>query len=185
MGKTCEAVIEGDYFIIRDCYSMNKKDLLIAFLLILAGCLIYATCRQNIIFFHWLGNPKFLDLIRIDIQYKEGNIFLYFFLFCLADALWYMALLLFQKQFYNAESVISKILFYMSVALPFVLEFMQYFGVLPGTFDIADIGSYLLVLLIFYFFSRYEKFKQKVKSFFSCFASSSISCFFIVSVRQF
>ena len=135
---------------------MNRKYLYIAIILILAGCSIYATCRQNIIFFHLLGKPKFLDLIRIDVYYQEGNVLLYFLLFCLPDMLWYMALLLFQRYFYNA-SVFSKILLYASVALPFVLEFMQYFGMFPGTFDIADIGCYLLVLLIFYFFVIWKR----------------------------
>ena len=122
---------------------------MITIALILTGGLIYAVYRQDIIFFSFWGKPKFLEFIRLDIHYQEGNIFLYFLLFCLPDMLWYMALLLFQKQFYNAGSIFSKILFYLSALLAFVLEFMQYFGTIPGTFDIADIGCYLLTLLIF------------------------------------
>ncbi len=136
---------------------MNKKCLIIAFALILTGCLIYATCRQDIIFFSFLDKPKFLELISVNVHYQEGNVLLYFLLFCFPDMLWYMALLLFQKQFYNVDSMFSKILFYLSILLPFILEFMQYFRVIPGTFDIADIGCYLLTLLIFLILWRRKK----------------------------
>ena len=125
------------------------KSSYIALILLAVGCAFYAICRQDILFFSFLGKPKFLEWIRFDIHYQEGNIFLYFLLFCLPDMMWYMALLLFQKQFYNADSVFSKILLYLSALLPFVLEFMQYFGVISGTFDIADICFYLLTLIIF------------------------------------
>ncbi len=128
---------------------MSKKYLLIIILLITAGSLIYMTCRQDILFFSILGNPKFLELIRINIHYQKGDILLYFLLFCLPDILWYTALLLSQKQFYNTDSIFSKILLYITALLPFILEFMQYFGVIAGTFDIIDIIFYLLILLIF------------------------------------
>ena len=126
-----------------------KQNTYIALILLAAGCVFYLICRQDILFFSFWGKPKFLELIRYDIHYQEGNIVLYFLLFCLPDMVWYMALLLFQKQFYNAGSAFSKMLFCLSALLPFVLEFMQYLGVLSGTFDIADICFYLLTLLIF------------------------------------
>ena len=120
-----------------------------ALILLIVGCIFYAVCRQDILFFSWLGKSTFLESIRIDIPYQEGNIFLYFLLFCLPDMLWYMALLLFQKQFYNAGSMFSKILFCLSALLPFILEFLQYTRTIPGTFDIADIVCYLFTLLSF------------------------------------
>ncbi|MDR0872908.1 MAG: hypothetical protein LBN27_05490 [Prevotellaceae bacterium] len=141
---------------------MEKKCLFIAGVLILAGSLIYAICRQDAIIFHIFGKPDFLDLIKIDIHYNE-NIFVYFLLFCLPDMLWYMALLLIQKQFYDKSIVISKILFYGSLLLPFALEIMQYFNVITGTFDIADILFYLLILLIFLILWKRKKLSQREK----------------------
>jgi len=139
-----------------------SKSTYIALILLAVGCVFYAVFRQDIIFFSLLDNPKFLKLIQINIHYQEGNILLYFLLFCLPDMLWYMALLLFQKQFYYAGSVFSKILFCLSVSLPFFLEFMQYFGIIPGTFDIADIGYYLLTLLIFLILWKKIKTKKRI-----------------------
>jgi len=125
-----------------------KKNIYQALSLFVIGSGIYATCRQNVIFLIPLKNTKLLEWIKIDIHYHSGNIFTYFFLFCLPDALWYLALLLIQIQFHS-QSTIGKFLFYFSVVLPFILEFMQYFGVLLGTFDIVDVSFYLLTLLIF------------------------------------
>jgi hypothetical protein len=125
-----------------------KKCSYTALLLLIAGGGIYATCRQDVIFLAPFHGTKLLELIKIDIQYQNGNIFTYFLLFCLADVLWYIALLLLQVQFYN-RSMMNKILFYCAVALPFILEFLQYFKIISGTFDIVDIMAYLITFLIF------------------------------------
>jgi len=125
-----------------------KKNTCIALLLLVVGVGIYATCRQDVIFLAPFRETKFLELIKINIHYQSGNYFTYFLLFCLADVLWYIALLLLQKQYYN-RSVANKILFYFAAALPFILEFLQYFKVIAGTFDIVDIIFYLLTFLIF------------------------------------
>ena len=125
---------------------MQKKTY-IALLFLFLGSGIYVTCRQNVFFLIPLKGTAFLEWMKIDIHHQDGNLFTYILLFCLSDALWYAALLLIQKQFYS-QSIIGKVLFYLSIALPFILEFMQYFKVISGTFDIVDIGFYLLTLLI-------------------------------------
>jgi hypothetical protein len=96
-----------------------------------------------------LGKPEWLKYLKIDLPY-HGNPLVYFLLFCLPDVLWYYALLLLQKQFYN-DSIFSKVLLICTVLLPFVLEIMQYFRILSGTFDFADIVFYLFTLVIFIF----------------------------------
>ena len=125
-----------------------KKCTCIALLLLIAGSCIYATCRQDVIFLCQFQGTKFLELIKINIQYQNGNIFTYFLLFCLPDILWYIALLLVQAQFCNFNKI-NKILFYFAASLPFIFEFLQYFNIITGTFDIADIIFYLITLLIF------------------------------------
>ena len=128
---------------------MVKKNIFWAILLLLIGSGIYATCRQDVIFLAPFKGTKLMESLKIDICYHNGDVFTYFLLFCLPDGLWYLALLLFQKQFYNAKSLTSKILLIISALLPFVLEFLQYFKVIKGTFDIFDICFYLLILIIF------------------------------------
>jgi len=134
-----------------------KKEIYIAILLLIVGARIYATCRQDVIFLAPLHQTKFLELIKIDIRYQNGNIFTYFFLFCFADVLWYISLLLLQVQFYN-RSVANKFLFYLAATLPFILEFLQYFKIIKGTFDIVDIISYLITFLIFLIVWKRKKF---------------------------
>jgi hypothetical protein len=68
-------------------------------------------------------------------------------LFCLPDMLWYTALLILQKQFYNKGGA-NKILFCLAVLLPFIFEFLQYLNYISGTFDILDIITYSLTFLI-------------------------------------
>ena len=136
---------------------MVKKNTFWAILLLLIGGGIYATCRQDIIFLAPFRETKFLEFLKIDICYHKGNVFTYFLLFCLPDSLWYFALLLLQMQFYNANVLTSKILLIISVLLPFVLEFLQYFKVIKGTFDILDICFYLLILIIFVIIWKLKK----------------------------
>ncbi len=125
-----------------------KNNIYIALLLLITGSCIYATCRQDVIFLAPFCKTKFLELIKINIQYQNKNVFSYFLLFCLPDVLWYIALLMIQIPFYN-RSATNKILFYMAAVLPFVFEFLQYFKIFAGTFDITDIIFYLLTFLIF------------------------------------
>ena len=130
------------------CFTMKKWTYTVVLLLLIVGSAIYATCRQDVIFLAPLHGTKFLELIKVNITYQNGNVFIYFLLYCLADVLWYIALLLSQMQFYN-RSIINKILFYFAVALPFIFEILQYFKVITGTIDMVDIISYLITFLIF------------------------------------
>lgn len=139
-----------------------QKNIYAALLLLVAGGAIYATCRQDVIFLAPFRNSKWLELTHIDIQYS-GNVFVYFLLFCLSDTLWYFALLLLQVQFYSG-CLASKITFYFAVALPFVLELLQYLDVIYGTFDFIDLIFYLLTLLIFLLLCQKKFFYKSLQS---------------------
>jgi hypothetical protein len=115
--------------------------------MLIIGTVIYCTCRQNVIFLAIFRGSTLLEAIKIDVQYT-GNPFIYFLLFCLPDALWYFALLLLQNNFYDG-SAISKIIFCFAIILPFILEILQYFDVIYGTFDFIDLIIYLITFLIF------------------------------------
>lgn len=121
----------------------RSKTYLIALSFLVIGTSIYAFFRVNIIFLNYFGDP----FIPIKILLKDT--FLYnIFRYNLPDALWYGALLLIQNNI-ASKHVISKLLFYISVSLPFLLEILQYYRVIPGTFDILDIIIYLLTLILF------------------------------------
>jgi len=128
---------------------MLSRNTFGAILLLLIGGGIYATCRQDVIFLAPFRETNFLDFLKIDISYCDGNILTYFLLFCLPDILWYAALLLLSKHFYNCGSIVNKILFYFTISLPFLFEILQYLKILSGTFDIVDIFFYSLTILFF------------------------------------
>ena len=116
-------------------------------LFLLLGTLIHCTCRQDVIFLLPLQGSELLEAIKIDIHYN-GNPLIYFFLFCLSDALWYLALLMTQLKLCDG-SLFMKFLFGLSIALPFIWELWQRLNPMLGTFDWFDIFTYLLTLIMF------------------------------------
>ena len=132
--------------------------LLGALLFLLAGTGIYYFFRSPIIAFELFHiTPK--EYIAGD----TNNPFIYFMVFCLPDALWYMALLLTQTLFFNEKGWLNRILIGVAISLPFLLETGQYFGFVSGTFDWFDTLTYCLTLIIFLclkkvsFFSPYKQ----------------------------
>ena len=121
------------------------KDTIIAVISISLGGFIYVFFRQDIIAFECL-KPGTLDAIRVQVN-MNGNCFENYFLFCIPDALWYLALLLLQFQ-YMQKCMMSQILLWISIILPFLLEVLQYYGICRGTLDGYDIFSYLIILIL-------------------------------------
>ena len=132
------------------------KRIILAIVSLVLGCLIYLLFRQDILAIYWFGNPKLIEPLRINIGY-DGGLLTYCLLYCLSDALWYFALLVLQFLFYDKNIVLSKVLLYITIALPFILEALQYFHIICGTFDILDILFYLTTLLIVLKIEHHEK----------------------------
>lgn len=118
--------------------------LLLAFLLLLIGAVIYYFFRLPILAF------VILHICQQELPVCDTeNPLMYFFVFCLPDALWYMSLLLLQTFFLNKGGWLNRILFYMAVSLPFIMETAQYFDLVSGIFDWYDILAYCLTLILF------------------------------------
>ena len=126
---------------------MHRKCKLSLFLLIV-GTLIYVCCRQEVLFLIPFDS-NVLSKIRIEIDYSNLNCLTYWLIFCLPDGLWYMALLYLQDYLYN-DGLVYKMVFCMSVMLPFILEILQKYGIMSGTFDYCDILTYLLTYIFFW-----------------------------------
>lgn len=124
---------------------------ILAFIMLVLGSLIYIFFREEVIFTSWITNrvdiPNYGHLINGDTII--GHIFLY----SLADALWYGALL-FMDLLLRSDTPYSRAITYLTMALPFIWEFSQLLDILPGTFDWTDILIYLLTLIIFTLWSR-------------------------------
>ena len=117
---------------------------LLALLLLLIGAVIYNFFRQPILVF------SLLNICQHEIHIcNTENPLMYFFVFCLPDALWYMSLLLVQTFFLKEKGWLNRLLVGIAVSLPFLWEAGQYFGCVSGTFDWFDIITYCLTLIIF------------------------------------
>ena len=110
------------------------------------GLLIYIFFRENIVGVTIFGG-EWINMVKINLYYYDDNIFVYCFLYCLSDALWYYSLLMLQLYFSRCFSM-SRIFLGLSIILPFILEIMQYFDLFVGTFDFFDIIFYLLIFFI-------------------------------------
>lgn len=122
------------------------KQICISFILMLIGAMIYIIFRQDV-YFLMCFPTELLTKLKIDVDYANCSIGTYFFIFCLPDSLWYASLLTFQSACYERRKI-TIILLYASIFLPFIYEFLQKIGIIAGTFDIMDLLTYLLTLII-------------------------------------
>lgn len=94
---------------------------------------------------------------------ESKNLYNYFLVYCLPDALWYMSLLLLQTFFLAEKGLLNRLLIIIAIILPFLLEIFQYFEIISGTFDWYDILTYCLTLIFYllclknYFLPLYYK----------------------------
>lgn len=118
--------------------------LFLAVICLLAGTGIYYFFRTPIIAF------AKLHITQVEIEtINKVNPFLYFLIYCLPDALWYMSLLLVQSLFFEEKGWLNRLLVGTAISLPFLLEIGQYFGFFSGTFDWWDIITYCVTLILF------------------------------------
>lgn len=118
--------------------------LILTVVCLLFGAGIYYFFRVPIIAF------AKLHITQVEIQtVNKGNPFIYFLIYCLPDALWYMSLLLVQTLFLKEGGWLNHSLVYVAISLPFLLEILQYFQIIAGTFDWYDMLTYCLTLILF------------------------------------
>lgn len=122
----------------------SLKAYIIASACLIVGALLYTLCRTDIWFVQMMHLDK-LGAWHCPTDTPWG----YWLVYCLPDGLWYLALLLIQQQIVRTKSVVSRALFAVAVALPFILEGLQAARLLPGTFDYMDILTYLFTLILF------------------------------------
>ncbi len=114
---------------------------LVAFLLLLSGLVVYWLFRPGLVFFHWLGLHNPHPLVAF-------GVFQPFFKNHFADIAWCAAVftiarLLRERNFPP---------FYASflLALPFLNELFLAFRLIPGTFDWVDVLIYTVLFLLFF-----------------------------------
>lgn len=118
--------------------------LILVVVCLLLGTSIYYFFRMPIIAF------AKLHITQVETQtVNKDNPFIYFLVYCLPDALWYMSLLLVQTLFFKEKGWLNRLLVVTAISLPFLLETCQYFGFISGTFDWYDVITYCITLILF------------------------------------
>lgn len=123
----------------------------IALMPVLLGGLIYLLYRpKNIILFEVLdklGGSTTVDIVRSKVEHIHLPDFV---VYSLPAGLWTASFLMAMYLCIRQQNKRIKL----SLALPLpvsavVLEFMQQFGLCPGTFDIYDVVCYVIPIVIF------------------------------------
>jgi len=118
---------------------------------ILVGITIYLLWRSSgLLVFHvlqWVGLMDALAPIRASmIDYTPCR----FVLYCLPDGLWATAYILLIDSVFKEHSIIQRIVWAGIIPLTGALsEVLQWFALLPGTFDIGDLLCYLTPMLVY------------------------------------
>lgn len=135
-----------------------------AFLCLLAGSVIYLLYSPSVVFIHSAFSGSVLIDLRENLQWVR-RIFpdSGFTRHHLPDILWYQSLLFVLFYFYHIKKVFNiGLVYYFSLCLPFLLEFLQLPHIIPGTFDWLDLFFYFILLFLNYFFYiRKKKFYEK------------------------
>lgn len=132
-------------------FLIYRKDWIFALLLILTGGMIYILYRpESLLLFRVtdsLGIKPLIDVLRSN---SSKVILPSFMINSLPAGLWtasYLMMMYITTKFHT-----RKIRLMLALPLPvmaIVLEFMQFFGWCPGTFDIYDLICYIVPLYVF------------------------------------
>lgn len=129
--------------------NVSLRRFMLSLILLLGGTAIYIMFRQDSLFLSWIDNDVLnkLYIALPDSLSIKNNMILYWIMYCLPDALWYSALLILQFPFLKLGGW-HRFISIASILLPFCLEILQYYKIIRGTFDLFDIATYILTLIL-------------------------------------
>lgn len=129
---------------------MTKVLLAVSFLV--SGCLIYLLLRsKTLCIYHWFCALGASDSIGYARSFVQGWRIPEFIRFSLPDGLYSAAYILLIDAIWNDDRQILK--YYVLSVVPIITiisEIMQYFGLVRGTFDIADLLCYSIPPLLYF-----------------------------------
>lgn len=128
------------------------KHLIGALICLLIGGSIYLCYTPNVLFIHVFLSPSAVAGLQKKFfwlhQLLPGTDFIRYHL---PDILWYQSLLWLLVYIYHIKKIFDTgWIFYFSLLLPFIHELLQLTGLMTGTFDLADILYYTILLLLNY-----------------------------------
>lgn len=137
--------------------SRHKGLLILAFLFLSLGILNYVLFQRGIALF------SFIHMLPASPIYIKKAWLRHFMTGYFSDIAWCLALYMVTALLTELKQIhLSGKLF--NLLLPFIIETAQFFHIIPGTFDWFDILTYLIILVLFLFFSWLLKLKINEKS---------------------
>jgi hypothetical protein len=109
-----------------------------AFTALLTGILIYALFRHSdLLVYKITGNPSFVEQLY---QHPANNrLLLNFLAYNIPDGLWLLSGILFIRTLWLGQGTTGGIYILIFCFLAMLAEALQFFGIIPGTFDFFDV----------------------------------------------
>jgi len=127
--------------------------LIVSFLCLLTGAVIYLLYKPSSYFIQALFSVQTIQILQEKLSWCR-TVFpnTSFIKYHLPDILWYQSLLLATHYVYHIKKLFpAGPVYYFTLALPFVLEILQFLHFIPGTFDWIDIFWYITLLFLNYY----------------------------------
>jgi|GEM_PF-814634 len=146
-----------------------------AFSALAAGLINYFLFNPHIVLFEGLG------LHRADYIFAVHSAWPRFFAGHVSDMLWCVALCL-VTDFLSINKYLSPTDKFLLLSLPFLSEFAQWAGIIPGTFDWLDIATYGGVIIVYDHFSSLNLIPFRMKKIKSHLAAAVAAAAFLFMV---
>lgn len=134
-------------------YSIKIRILrvIISFVILIIGGLIYVAYRdKSLEMFNWFDCLGLDDAVIFFRNLMFSNGIYGWIKYSLPDGLWLFAYMFTIDSIWNgSKKLISYIFIFCLPLLALLSEFLQYFGLIPGVFDLIDLASYLCAILLF------------------------------------
>lgn len=126
-------------------------EFITAFVALAIGGLIYVLYRSdNLLMFEWFQRIGISNIIRDMRENTETQNLYGWVKNSMPAGLWLLSyLFVIDSIWWREKHTIYYIFIYVLPFLAICSEFLQFFGIMPGTFDISDLLSYVLAFLLF------------------------------------
>jgi hypothetical protein len=117
-------------------FKKNIRYVLLSFSFcsLLVGVLFYVIFRKNNLLINDIFNIRFLD-----VKVLDNLFFISFIRYNLPDGLWLLSGILLLRALWIHNQKTSQIYVGVFILFAFSLEIIQYFSIMPGTFDVLDL----------------------------------------------
>ncbi|MDD4406241.1 MAG: hypothetical protein PHO36_15945 [Parabacteroides sp.] len=142
----------------KDWFSLMIHSILSFGLLFIGGSIYLLFRPKSLLMFVWvdkLGLTAAIDKLRDEVSHISLS---RTFTYCLPDGLWVASYVILVHAIIPREHRDNLIFWsYLLPIIAVVFEFFQYLNLIPGVFDIFDLVSYIIPLIIYTIYLRYEK----------------------------